>query len=78
LFTNILQSTKDFNEVTVLFYGTWCPHSKAFAPKWNEHVQYGEGKANITVNENLDSIMDLFNIEGFPTVVRVQPAADWK
>jgi thiol-disulfide isomerase/thioredoxin len=74
-------SGNDSNEVELfIFTADWCPHCKAAKPEWDAvKSKYEKTKLNgyvilfkdincTTNTPNTDSLMDKYNVEGFPTV----------
>jgi thiol-disulfide isomerase/thioredoxin len=64
----------------MLFYVDWCPHCKTAKPEWESLKEQYEGKEingyklsfiehNCTnESEEVTSLMDKYNIEGYPTI----------
>ena len=64
----------------MMFYVDWCPHCNVAKPEWDSLKSEYEGKSingytlsfiehNCTeVNEELNSLMDKYQIEGYPTI----------
>lgn len=64
----------------MLFYVDWCPHCKTAKPEWENLKEEYEGKEingytmsfiehNCTnESEEVSSLMDKYNIEGYPTI----------
>ncbi len=61
----------------ILFYVTWCPHSKVALDKWNSiKKKYTNKKYTITFSEidceKFTSTADTYNITEYPTIILVK------
>ena len=58
----------------VLFYADWCGHCKNIKPVWNKASKKAKGDVKMVKvncgeeNEEHQSIVDKYKIEGFPTI----------
>jgi thioredoxin 1 len=64
---NEVLSTK--NRVFILFYASWCPHSRKFLPIYDRYL---EERPQLFLRVKIDDqegLMDRFSVEHVPTVI---------
>ncbi|HVN67720.1 MAG TPA: thioredoxin family protein [Candidatus Sulfotelmatobacter sp.] len=55
--------------LAVLFYASWCPHSRRFLPIFDKHVSGKEKYFRRVVVDDLDELVDKYDINVYPTVL---------
>jgi thiol-disulfide isomerase/thioredoxin len=55
--------------LAVLFYASWCPHSRRFLPIFDKIVSGREQYFRRVVVDDLDDLVDKYDIEVYPTVL---------
>jgi thioredoxin 1 len=68
---SLIETTlNDAQPVVILFYATYCPYCRRFAPIFEQHGRdsgYRFAKANITDDDN--PLWDKYDIPAVPTVI---------
>ena len=63
------QVLKEKESVFVLFYASWCPYSARFLPIFEKHAEDPARHCVRVVIDDLDSLVDKYNIVVYPTVI---------
>lgn len=59
----------DKDEVFVLFYATWCPHSQEFLPIFEEYSKNNPNECLRVIADEEPDVFEEYNIEYYPTVI---------
>jgi len=57
------------DELTVLFYASWCPDCMRFCPKFEKKFEGKPNCAMVAIDEDADPLWDEYNIKAVPTVL---------
>ena len=60
---------KSKNRVFVLFYASWCPHSREFLPIFREYAKRNPDECMSVVIDDKPDLCDRYSIEYYPTVI---------
>ena len=70
------KETQDFEEAVkskeklfVLFYATWCPHSRAFLPIFQAYAKTNPNECLSIIVDDKPDLCDKYEVDYFPTVV---------
>jgi thiol-disulfide isomerase/thioredoxin len=71
-------TVKDVNAEIMLYYATWCGHSRMFLPEWEKFENYAKGNmpyirvSSVRCEDGNETVCFEKGIEGYPTVILYQ------
>ena len=77
----VLKHVSDGTEMLVVFYASWCPHCRTYAPKFIQYSKMSSGYSTVFSAVDcatFESLCDAMKITSYPTVVAYNFVRDGK
>jgi thiol-disulfide isomerase/thioredoxin len=63
------KDVKSKEKAFVLFYATWCPHSQAFLPIFEDYAKTNPNECISIIIDDKPELCDKYSIDYYPTVL---------